>query len=64
MRANDRIVGDVAYDSPVTKREETLPIAVSVIGAPGTDLYLADLVEKGMKAAGIPTEVKAGRKVH
>ena len=66
----------------MTKREEPLPVAVSVIGAPGmtskseciyyeltvyaigTDLILVDLVEKGMKAGGLPTEVKTGRSMY
>jgi hypothetical protein len=38
---------------------EALSIAASVIGSPGTDLILADLVDKGMKA-GVPTRVKTG----
>ena len=29
------LVGEISYDSIVTKRAEPLPIAVSVIGAPG-----------------------------
>lgn len=28
-------VGDIPYMSEVTKREEPLPIAISLIGAPG-----------------------------
>jgi hypothetical protein len=71
-------VGDIPYQSVVTRRPELLPIAVSLIGAPGkfdmrgssliltgfllgTDLILCELVEKGMRAAGLPTEVKTGR---
>jgi len=57
-------VGEIPYDSIVTKGEEPLPIAVSVIGTPGTDLILADLVEKGMKAGGLPTRVKTGRSMY
>ncbi|RHZ68074.1 hypothetical protein CDV55_107783 [Aspergillus turcosus] len=53
-------VGDIPYHSIVTEREERLPVAVSLIGPPGTDLLLVDLVEKGMKGAGLPTEVKTG----
>lgn len=30
----------------------------------GTDLYLADLVEKGMKAGGFPTKLKTGRSMY
>ncbi|KAF4764335.1 hypothetical protein HAV15_000346 [Penicillium sp. str.  len=57
-------VGDIAYDSIVTEREEPLPVAVSVIGPPGTDLILVDLVEKGMKGAGLATEVKTGSSMY
>ncbi|KAJ4135095.1 hypothetical protein NW768_004710 [Fusarium equiseti] len=58
------IAGQITYESIVTKREEPYPIGVSVIGAPGTDLVLADLVRKGMEAAGIPTQVKTGASVY
>lgn len=57
-------VGDIPYTSTVTKREEPLPIAASVIGPPGTDLILVDLVEKGMKAGGLATTVKTGRSMY
>ncbi|KAJ5406058.1 hypothetical protein N7465_007342 [Penicillium sp. CMV-2018d] len=42
------------------KTEERLPVAVSVIGPPGADLILVDLVERGMKGAGLATKVKTG----
>ncbi|KAJ5534083.1 hypothetical protein N7527_000337 [Penicillium freii] len=61
---NSIIVGDIAYDSIVTEREERLPVAVSVIGPPGADLILVDLVEKGMKGAGLATEVKTGSSMY
>ncbi|OAR02180.1 hypothetical protein LLEC1_06508, partial [Akanthomyces lecanii] len=38
-------VGDIPYMSTVTDREEALPVSVSLIGAPGTDLLLPRLVE-------------------
>ncbi|KAI1058905.1 hypothetical protein LB507_004038 [Fusarium sp. FIESC RH6] len=58
------IAGQITYESIVTKREEPYPIGVSVIGAPGTDLILVDLVRKGMESAGIPTQVKTGASVY
>ncbi|KAJ5715484.1 amidase [Penicillium malachiteum] len=63
MRAPEltTIVGHVPYESTVTDREEFLPIAASVIGAPGTDLILADLVQKGMEFANLPMKLKTGR---
>ncbi|PVH72140.1 amidase [Cadophora sp. DSE1049] len=57
-------VGDIPYQSIVTKREEPLPVAVSLIGPPGTDLILADLVEQGLKGANIPTLLKTGRSMY
>jgi hypothetical protein len=33
--AERSLVGDIPYLSHVTEREEPLPIAVSVVGAPG-----------------------------
>ncbi|KAJ5417209.1 uncharacterized protein N7487_000759 [Penicillium crustosum] len=50
-------IGDISYDSIVIEREERLPVAVSVIGTPGANLILADLVANGMKG-GLATEVK------
>ncbi len=75
-------VGDIPYDSIVTRRQEPLPIAVSLIGAPGnswssqalymqlmmcitgTDLILAELVDRGMAAGGLPTQVTTGRSMY
>ncbi|KAF2653457.1 amidase [Lophiostoma macrostomum CBS 122681] len=54
-------VGDIPYQSIVSEREEPLPIAISLIGPPGTDLILPELVKKGLKGAGLPVEVKTGR---
>lgn len=73
-------MGQITYESIVTKREEPYPIGVSVIAAPGSflnqvrtkdmltlpgsDLALVDLVCWGMKAAGIPMQVKTGASVY
>ncbi|TAQ88994.1 hypothetical protein B7494_g2658 [Chlorociboria aeruginascens] len=63
MRAPEltTIAGEIPYDSIVAKRPEPRPIGVSIIGAPGMDLILAKLVEKGMNAGGISTSLKTGR---
>ncbi|KAJ5471030.1 amidase [Penicillium desertorum] len=58
------IVGHIPFNSIVTEREEPLPIAASVLGPPGSDLILADIVERGMKAAGLPTKLKTGRFIY
>ena len=73
-------MGQIKYESIVTKREEPCPIAVSVIGPRGsflhqigtsdmltlpvTDLGLVNLVCQGMEAAGIPLQVKTGASVY
>ncbi|KAF2837175.1 amidase signature enzyme [Patellaria atrata CBS 101060] len=57
-------LGATPYNSNVTKREKPLPIAASILGAPRTDLILADLVEKGMKAGGFLLKLKTGRFLH
>ncbi|KAL1879270.1 hypothetical protein Daus18300_001849 [Diaporthe australafricana] len=48
--------------SPMMRAPE-LTAPVSVIGAPGADLILANLVGKGLKGAGLPTKVNTGRSV-
>ncbi|KAL2070236.1 hypothetical protein VTL71DRAFT_13262 [Oculimacula yallundae] len=57
-------VGEIPYDSIVSQRKKPLPIAASVIGAPGTDLIIAELARKGMEAAGLPTQVRTGRSIY
>lgn len=57
-------VGEIQFHSTVTDRIEPLPIAVSIIGTPGMDLILADVVEKGLEAVGLPTWVKTGRSMY
>ncbi|KAK3939013.1 amidase signature domain-containing protein [Diplogelasinospora grovesii] len=58
------IVGETTYNSIVSQREEPMPVAVSVVAAPGKDFWLIDIVKRGMEAAGIPLEVKTGRSVY
>ncbi|KAJ5955191.1 hypothetical protein N7501_009470 [Penicillium viridicatum] len=58
------LIGDIAYDTIVTEREERLPVAVLVIGPPSADLIIVDLVEKSMKGAGLATEVKTGSSMY
>ncbi|KAF2753095.1 amidase [Pseudovirgaria hyperparasitica] len=54
------LLGDIPFDSVVTQREERLPIGASVIGAPGTDLIITELVGKGMLAGNFPQQLKTG----
>ncbi|KAF2831281.1 amidase signature enzyme [Ophiobolus disseminans] len=56
-------IGEVAYSSKVSDNEEKLPVAVSVIGPPGQDLFLFDLVMKCPQNSNRPDRVLAGRKL-
>ncbi|TGO51362.1 hypothetical protein BOTNAR_0359g00120 [Botryotinia narcissicola] len=56
-------IGEITYFSQVTQREEPLPISVSVVSCPGTDLDLIDLVHEVLKAGGNPVSVAAGRSI-
>ena len=53
-------VGEVAYNSRITDRMEYLPCAVSLLGAPDTDLQLIEMVQKFLEDAGRPTSVQTG----
>ncbi|KAJ8133575.1 hypothetical protein O1611_g61 [Lasiodiplodia mahajangana] len=56
-------IGQSKYKSRVSGREESLPIAGSIAGAPGSNLMLIKLVERALKKAGWPTQVACGRDV-
>ncbi|KAF6817564.1 glutamyl-tRNA amidotransferase [Colletotrichum plurivorum] len=53
-------IGQVAYFSPYTKKEEYIPVTVSFAGAKGCDLQLFALVEK-LKEVGLIKEVLPGK---
>ncbi|PVH68460.1 amidase signature enzyme [Cadophora sp. DSE1049] len=54
-------ISQVEYDSRITGRKEQLPMVVSLLGAPGTDLQLLQLTLKGLENSGRPTKVKTGK---
>ncbi|TGO30774.1 hypothetical protein BPAE_0003g00580 [Botrytis paeoniae] len=56
-------IGETTYFSQVTQREEPLPISVSVMSCPGTDIYLIDLVHEALEAGGKPVNVAVGRSI-
>ncbi|TGO08218.1 hypothetical protein BTUL_0220g00080 [Botrytis tulipae] len=56
-------IGEITYFSQVTQREEPLPVSVSVVSYPGTDLDLIDLVHEVLKAGGKPVNVAVGRSI-
>ncbi|KAI9154909.1 Scytalone dehydratase-like protein Arp1 [Paramyrothecium foliicola] len=56
-------IGEISYHSEVTQRLEPLPISVSVVSPPGTDLDLINLVHGALKIGGKPTSVATGRSI-
>lgn len=54
-------VGQKAYDSRVSGREEFQPIVSTMVGATGSDIMLLDLAKEVLEAAGRPTAVQTGR---
>lgn len=57
------LVGSIPYKSRVTEKIEQLPIAVALLGAPGTDLTLVETVLECLKRSGRPTKVLTGKKL-
>lgn len=55
--------GQIAHQSKVTGREEFLPIAISLLSAPGTDLELMDSVFKCLKHSARATEAATGKRM-
>lgn len=56
-------VGEVPYHSRITDREEMLPISLSVLSPPGTDLELLALLT-GLEEYGIVRSVAAGTSMY
>jgi len=53
-------IEQIPYDSKVTGKKEFLPFAVGIVGLPGTDLSLIDMVYECLRKVGRPTSVKTG----
>ncbi|KAI8715835.1 hypothetical protein NCS52_01092100 [Fusarium sp. LHS14.1] len=54
-------IGHIPYESRVSRRVEQLPVVGTIIGAPGSDLLLVDVVKNALERAGRPTRVLTGR---
>ncbi|KPM45590.1 hypothetical protein AK830_g921 [Neonectria ditissima] len=54
-------IGQIPYQSRVTKRTEFLPVVVAMLGPPGTDVALTKFAADLLHKAGLPTSVKTGR---
>lgn len=53
--------GQISFRSRITEHEEYLPVAVSLLGAPETDLDLTEMTEDFLKHAGRSTRVLTGK---
>ncbi|APA11663.1 hypothetical protein SS1G_05122 [Sclerotinia sclerotiorum 1980 UF-70] len=54
-------VGQRPYDSKVTGVKEYQPVGLMLLGAPGTDEYLIELVKHMLVTSGRPLSVKTGK---
>ncbi|KAI1258681.1 amidase signature domain-containing protein [Xylariaceae sp. FL1019] len=54
-------ISEISYSSRITKREEKLPLVVSLMGKPGTDLELVTRALNILKESKRPTQVKTGK---
>ena len=56
-------IGEYKYDSRVSGRKEFLPVAVDVVGLPGSDLDLIDVIQHCLEVSARPTTVGTGPRV-
>ncbi|KAM7196770.1 amidase signature domain containing protein [Naviculisporaceae sp. PSN 640] len=56
-------LGDVPYESRITGRTEFLPVVVDLMGKPGQDMQLLEVVEKVMKGCDREMVVKTGARM-
>lgn len=53
-------IGEYEYDSRVSGWKEFLPVAVHVVGLPGSDLHLIDAIQHCLETSKRPTRVGNG----
>ncbi|KAF2450877.1 amidase signature enzyme [Karstenula rhodostoma CBS 690.94] len=53
-------IGHVSFESRISGNTESLPVAVGVMGLPGSDMALVKLVLESLRASKRPTVVSAG----
>lgn len=62
--ANGILVGSIGYTSRVTQRAESLPVAVSVMSPPGTDMMLISALRDAFVRSVRPLAVRTGREMY
>lgn len=55
------VVTQLPYHSRITDREEKIPMVVSLMGAPGTDMELLTWTIDCLRKSGRPIKVKTGK---
>lgn len=65
MKNTDRstAVGHIPYHSKKTHVEEMLPVAISILGLPRTDMSLIETVEIVLRKSDRPLRVAVGREM-
>ena len=53
-------IGEYEYDSRFSGRREFLPVAVDVVGLPGSNIYLIDVIQHYLEMSKRPTTVRIG----
>ena len=56
-------IGEYEYDSRVSGRKEYLPVAVDVVGLPGSDLHLIDIIQHSLEMSHRPAAVNTGSRM-
>lgn len=56
-------IGEVPFDSKVTREREYLPVGISLLAMPGWDMELFELAQKCLGNSGRATEVYAGKRM-
>jgi hypothetical protein len=56
-------VGEVPYHSRITGKQEHLPVSISLVGKPGADIELYELLDI-FHAAGVLSDVLAGPRMY
>ena len=57
-------IGEIPFLSEVTERVAPLPVAVSIVGAPGMDLVLMEVVRRALEVGELRMRLETGRSIY
>lgn len=65
MRSPDVVIPicEVPYHSKITNTKEFLPVAVNVVGTPGSDFWLLNTMKTLLRRSGREVEVQTGKRM-